>query len=264
MHPGYEVLIGDHAMAARGKRMLEALLRCPQQPPNVFRSSVYTGTRKVLMMYGAGLDSRRFALTQHLNKGGRAVIWDLGYWERDDHMRLSIDALHPVAKHLALAPPAPRSRFAFQLREDANPAGPILLIGLGVKSAALYKVNPMEWERRKAKELQQRFPGRTIKWRPKGTLYAEIPGTDLCRGGTIEEALQGCSLVVCRHSNVGVDACIAGVPVETEDGAALALYKGNPTPTVEQRTEFLRQLGWWNWKPEEAPHIWKWIERVLA
>lgn len=262
MHTGYEVLIGDHAMAARGKRMLEALLKC-RTAPRVVRSSVYTGTSRVLMMYGAGLESRRVALEKHLGNGGRAVIWDLGYWERDDHMRLAIDGLHPTAQHLALAP-ASGSRFTFKLREDADPAGPILLIGLGIKSAALYKVNPMEWERKKAKELQQRFPGRKIKWRPKGTLYAEIQGTELCRGGTIEEALKGCSLVVCRHSNVGVDACIAGVPVETEDGATLALYKGNPNPTAEQRTEFLRRLGYWNWKPSEAPDIWQWIERAVA
>lgn len=260
MHPKYEILIGDHSMAARGKRMLQALLAA--RTHDVVQSNVYTGTTTVLMMYGAGLESRRLALQQHLDGGGRAVIWDLGYWQRDDHMRLAIDGLHPTAAHLALAPPD-SSRFQFQLREDADPAGPILLIGLGVKSAALYKVRPMEWERKKARELQERFPGRKIKWRPKGTLYAEIPGTELCRGGTIEEALVGCSLVVCRHSNVGVDACIAGVPVETQDGAALALYKDNPNPTPAQRAEFLRRLGYWNWNPLEAPLIWDWIERAL-
>ena len=37
--------------------------------------------------------------------------------------------------------------------------------------------------------------------------------------GTIADVLNGCSVVVCRHSNVAVDACIAGVPVECEGGA---------------------------------------------
>lgn len=262
MHAGYEVLIGDHSMAARGKRILEAMLDTAR--PNTHRSPYYTGTRRVLMMYGAGLESRRLALEEHLRKGGRAVIWDLGYWDREEHMRLAIDGLHPTAAHLDLAPPAPASRRHHTLRNDADPNGPILLIGLGMKSAALYHVKVMEWERKKAAELRQRFPGRKIKWRPKGTLYAEIPGTQLCRDGSIEEALAGCSLVVCRHSNVGVDACIAGVPVETDDGAARALYHGNPNPSPDQRSEFLRKLGYWNWSPAEAASAWKWIEGALA
>jgi hypothetical protein len=31
------------------------------------------------------------------------ATWDIGYWSRDDSMRLSIDALHPLPDH---RPPA--------------------------------------------------------------------------------------------------------------------------------------------------------------
>ena len=63
-------------------------------------------------------------------------------------------------------------------------------------------------ELRKASELQQRFPGRSIIVRQK---RAQVP---------IDQALRGASLVVCHHSNCAVDAIIAGVPFECEDGAA--------------------------------------------
>jgi hypothetical protein len=255
---GAEILIGDGLMARRGKRMLAAMAAAA--PPGTITSAHYTGTRRLLMMYGAGLEQRRLALAKHRAAGGRVAVWDLGYWDRDDAMRLAVDSLHPTAEQLALAPDGCRRGHA--LREDANPAGPVMLVGLGRKSAALYRLQPMEWERKRLQVLKKRFPGRRILWRPKGRFEEQMPGTTYHYGLPIEAALRGCSLVVCRHSNVAVDACIAGVPVECEAGAALALYEGNPTPTVEQRLEFLRRLGWWNWRPSEASQAWDWIDMV--
>lgn len=259
MIDGWEILIGDGPMARRGVQIMQAMVDAA--PAGSLAAHRYTGRRRGLMIYGAGLHHRAQALRRHIAEGGRVAVWDLGYWDRDDAMRLSVDGLHPTADQLALAPAG--CRRTHDLREDGNQNGPILLIGLGHKSAELYGVRPMEWERRKLQELWQRFPGREILWRPKRPADGPLPGATMRTGMPIEDALRGCSLVVCRHSNVGVDACIAGVPVETEDGAARALYASNPAPTRAERAEFLRRLGWWNWRPTEAPQAWAWINRIM-
>lgn len=256
MIDGAEVLIGDVKMSKRGTQMLKAMLETA--PKGTVASSSYTGRYKLLMMYGAGLESRRLALEAHKAAGGSVAVWDLGYWDRDDAMRLAIDSLHPTADQLRLAPEG--SRRDHVLREDADPNGPILLVGLGVKSGRLYGLQTMEWEMNQMYRLRQM--GKEILWRPKGKQTPKLKGATLRHGMPIEEALKGCSLVVCRHSNVAVDACIAGIPVECEDGAAFTLYRNNPNPTREQRAEFLRRLGWWNWRPCEATDAWKWIMKA--
>jgi hypothetical protein len=65
----------------------------------------------------------------------------------------------------------------------------------------------------------------------------------------IQNVLRGASLVVCRHSNVAVDAVVAGVPFEAEDGAATWL-KGKPY-TIGNRLDFLRRLAYWQWHQGE-------------
>jgi hypothetical protein len=260
MDDGCEILIDDGTMSRRGRRMLDAMIAAA--PAGTVTSSRYTARHRLLMMYGAGLEPRRIALERHRAAGGRVIVWDLGYWEREEGgMRLSVDSLHPSAAQLAMAP-AEGTRYAVALREDAKASGPIMLVGLGTKSCALYGLQPMEWERTRFRKLLRQFPGRHILWRPKGRRFQALPGATLCHGVPVEDALRGCSLVVCRHSNVAIDACIAGVPVECDDGAARALYRGNREPTREQRAEFLRRLGWFNWQPGEAGEAWRWIERL--
>ena len=103
---------------------------------------------------------------------------------------------------------------------------------------------------------QMKREGRAAVLRPKKVRHATLP--------PIEEALKGKSLVVCRHSNVAIDACIAGVPVRCEDGAAFALYRDFERPTRDERLGFLRSLAWWNWKPSEAGEAWKYLISRLS
>ena len=146
------------------------------------------------------------------------------------------------------------------LREHADPAGPIILVGLGTKSRTY--LNDEDWESRTLARLEQRFPNRRILHRPKpGHGYTKLH----CERDTttpIAELLRGASLVVCRHSNVAVDAAIDGVPFECEDGAA-AWLTGKPF-TPEQRLDFLRRLAWWQWRVTEAPLAWAFIVATLA
>lgn len=246
---GAELLI-DEPMARRGLTMLGALAEC--MPNGSAVTDGYRGKHKLLVTYGVGLEQRMQARAAHLSRGGRVVMWDLGYWDREDAMRLSIDGFHPTAAMLERADGA--TRRIFTLRADADSEGHVLLIGMGRKSAQMLGLAPGSWEQSKHQTLAKRFPGREIRLRTKGDK----------RAGSIEDALKGCALVVCRHSNVAVDACIAGVPVECEDGAALALYGRDANPSPASRAEFLRRLSRWNWRPCEADQAWDWIQRITS
>ena len=255
----WEVLCDEH-LTRRATRFLEALARA--RSAAVTRE--YRGRSDVLVLYGAGNPARRRILENHRRGGGRAICWDIGYWARSEAMRLSIDGFHPSPAHLGRA--ASRSpRRDFALREDADAAGPILLVGYGPKSSPAYDLPPAsDWAFSKIKELKARVPAAQIAWRPKGPNGHAVAGATLRHGMPIADALRGCSLVVCAHSNVAVDACEAGVPVECSGGAALALYGENSCPAPAARREFLSCLSWFEWKPEEASAAVEWIEELLS
>jgi hypothetical protein len=122
-----------------------------------------------------------------------------------------------------------------------------------------------EWERKTLAALRAAYPGRRVVYRPKRPEQLDnLPVAT----APIEEVLKGASLVVCRHSNVAVDACIAGVPVVCEDGAAAALYGSDlrrpANPGGEERRQFLERLAWWQWKPSEAKLAWQFLLKVCG
>lgn len=259
MHESAEILI-DLPMVGKGQRMLAAL--ADTAPPGSISTRHYGGHHRVLVIYGPGEHRRRRITQTHRQLGGKVVMWDLGYFDRPEGMRMSVDTLHPTREQLLMSPLL--GRRTFQLREDADPDGPVLLVGLGEKSLAAYKLQPLQWERAAVERIQRRLPGREIVWRPKGPQVRSLAGVRPEAEGTIEDALRGKSLVVCRHSNVGVDAAVAGVPVWCDDGAAAALYGDGPAPTSAQRLQFLNRLSWWNWSPGEAAQCWEWIRRCVG
>lgn len=252
-----ELLI-DAPMIERGHLMLAALAAC--RPPGVIVSKSYRGSKRLLVVYGVGRPDRFEIRRRHLAAGGRVAMWDLGYWNRHESLRLSVDSLHPTAAQLAMAPDDSRPHPKV-LREDANPAGPVVLVGVGRKTSVMLGVAPMAWEAARLAEINTRFPGRKVLWRPKGSKFDLLPGAALRHGMPIEDVLRGASLVVCRHSNVAIDACIAGVPAECEDGAARAVFTDG-MPSRAARLQFLGRLGWWNWAPAEARGAWKWMREV--
>lgn len=196
----------------------------------------------LLMMWGVGRPGHSAHRDRAIHQGRKVVMWDLGY--KKGYYRLSIDHDHPW--RLFDQTPETGRTFPAELREDAG-EGPILLIGMGRKSKSY--LNSYNWESRKIGELKRRFPGVPIVVRPKPRA-----GDGATR---IEDALKGCRLVVCRHSNVAVDACIAGVPFECEDGAAFWLI--DKPFTTENRQRFLNKLAHWQYQPEEAKQAWEFI-----
>lgn len=195
-------------------------------------------------------------------------MWDLGYFSRQKqggYLRFSIDVDH-APPHLLDTTPDDPSRWLVHnlvLREDYKQEGHIILVGLGFKSRQ-YLALP-DWEKDKLQELRKRFPGRKVVYRPKPRRPYPHLSRELCvvnDTDRIEDILRGASLVVCRHSNVAVDACVAGVPFECEDGAAVWLRDKPYTPQIRQT--FLSKLCWWQWKAEEAHSAWKFVKTQLG
>lgn len=251
-----EILI-DSSMSPKGRRMLEAMAQTSPLP--VISSATYRGAGDLLMMYGNGHPVRRKWWLQHRQSGRPCVAWDLGYWDKDQGaMRMTVNDDH-THRLIRSEPGARWDARGVELRDDAGD-GPALVIGLGDKSCKALGIRPGSWERAAIDRL--RGEGRQVAFRPKkpGRVMPGVPSAT----GTIEEALAGKSFVVCRHSNVAVDACIAGVPVRCEDGAALALYRHGERPSKERRLEFLRSLAWWNWKPSEAQEAWNYLISRLS
>jgi hypothetical protein len=260
-------ILTDPAMFRRGRRMLEAMIAAAPMPVDV--RTRWSGTPCVLMVYGAGHPVRRPQQFANLRAGGRLVGWDLGYWDKkrgeDDAaaMRLTIDADHPH-KLIRPEPPERWDAAGIDLRDDFDPNGPVIVIGMGSKSHRMLGFDGPHWEAKALQRATQAHPGRPILYRPKRPHYPNPAGAwRRIDSVPIEDVLRGASLIVCRHSNVAVDACIAGVPVVCEDGAAAALYGSDVrqpiNPTREQRLQFLRSLAWWQWRPEEAAEAWTYL-----
>ena len=252
-------------MRHRQRVMLDAMAAAASQAGvQATPVAAYTGRARVVVTWGMGHPGRRPALLQHVRQGGRVVGWDLGYWHRDQHYRLTVDKDHPSGL-LRDMPPSRWDAAGITLREDYRAEVPIILVGMGEKSRVSLGYAGQRWEEQTFAALRRAYPHARILYRPK---RPEAFRFCAAAQGSIEEVLRGASLVVCNHSNVAVDACIAGVPVVCNDGAASALYGSdlvNPVhATREQRLVFLRRLAWWQWKPQEAPAAWNFIKHVIS
>lgn len=217
----------------------------------------YTGAAPWLVLWGVGRAEFLAARAKHLASGGRVIHWDMGYIGRgkvDAHCRVCIDDDHPW-RWFDRTPSDPSRLAAFdvRLREDADPRGRVIVACLGRKSVAMLGLP--RWNDLMVKGLRQRFPGVEI-------IRREKPTSRHVHVAPIEELLRGARLLVCRHSNCAIDAAIAGVPFECEDGAAYWLAQRDFTP--ENRLDFLRRLCWWQWRHDEAPQAWAFIKEMLC
>jgi hypothetical protein len=226
----------------------------------IVQTAEYEGNSDLLMLWGLGEESRSLACKKHLANGGRAILWDIGYFGREEgYARLSIDYWH--VQHLDITRPKPSrwQSLGIQVTDQSSQAGHIVLVGMGPKSHTYTK--EYEWEENKLAELRKRFPSRHIVFRPKPGKPIKALDCDVAAGGPIADVLRGASLVVCRHSNVAVDAVALGIPFECEDGAAKWL--SNKPYTEQTRQDFLHRLAWWQWLPSESVDAWKFILGII-
>lgn len=165
---------------------------------------------------------------------GRAVYVDLGYWGRrqggrwEGYHKLVINARHPSAYFRT-----PRHSPARALELGIRPApwrslgggGHILLAGMGDKAARAEGLQVEEWERWAIEEIR-RHTSRPIVYRPKPSWKRArpLPGAYYSpRDRDVVDDLRGCWAVVTHHSNVAVDALVAGIPAFCWAGVAACM-----------------------------------------
>lgn len=225
-----------------------------------------------IILYGLGAHDRIQYATR-----GKVIAFDAGYWDRklsltERKYRVSINGFHCPELVARIPSQGPQRWAATELKvaeSGGNPDGPIMLVGHGPKSV---RAGASGWSAAKAAEIRKTFPGHSVLYRPKPDRPAEQGvGADGLSFGPIENELKRVSFVVCRHSNVAVDACRAGVPVVCEDGAAASIYPNSlgeygSQPTYAERVEFLERLAWWQWSAAECASglFWDWLLRAIA
>ncbi len=136
---------------------------------------------------------------------------------------------------------------------------------MGAKGAAAEGFYPQQWERDTIGKLRL-FTDREIIYRPKPSdpLASPIPGTHFSKKTTtLEEDLASAWCVVTHHSNVAVDALLAGIPVFCVGGVAREMG----TPDLSQietphypndREQWAADLAYTQWSVPEmaAGHCW--------
>jgi hypothetical protein len=223
---------------------------------------------EVAVFYGFDPDLRAL-YAAYLAAGCKVVTVDLGYWARKQggaragYHKVSVNARHPTAYFQRRAHDA--GRFAAlgvpiaPWRNGSPLAGHVIVAGMSAKSAGVEGFRPEQWERATVARLAE-LTDRPIVYRPKPSWKEArpIPGTTFRPGlDDLPALLADCHAVVTHHSNVGVDALLAGVPVHAAEGVATRL--GLPALTdiedarrfAGDRHRFAADLAWCQWTPEE-------------
>lgn len=210
--------------------MAEGIARCGDFPM-IWNEQDYAVSMRsgldCVVFYGLEGNCRQI-LADH-SKAGTAVYVDLGYWGRREGGRwagfhkIVMNGRHPTSYFRSVKHPHDRiGRFHVGPKPWRENGSHILLAGMGDKGAWAEGYRPEEWERWAIAELRK-YTDRPIVYRPKpswktakpiaGTLYSP-------RDRDVQQDLADCWAVVTHHSNVAVDAIVAGVPAFCWAGVA--------------------------------------------
>lgn len=250
----FEILCAPAGVKYSNKASAWIAELCKHRPATARAVSKADGRADCLICYGPTSSASRQAIKRYQEK--MWVALDLGYWDRcrDDYpMRVSINSAHPD-EHLEDFGPARWDRRKVELRDDHDRDGHILVAGMGRKTAA--NAGCGDWDRNAQARAVRHWGARRVVFRPK-------PANRLVNlQNPVQDALRGAAYLVTRHSNVGVDAVLQGVPVATDFGAVRWLYGSGfdqPPAPYEKRLDFVRRLAWWNWRRSEIPEFWRFI-----
>lgn len=197
-------------------------------------------------------------------RGGHFVYIDLGWWNRKP-LGDVLGGFHKVVVDGREPGPYFRGNFATdRFAAHSLTAAPwradgrhVLLAGMSAKSARTRGYGPQEWERRTIEQIKA-VTNRPIVFRPKPswTEATPIPGTIFSPGDSpLGAALRDCWAVVTLHSNVAVDALLAGVPVNVAEGVAAEF--STPLAQIEAprmpdgREQLMADIAWQQWTPAE-------------
>ncbi len=229
----------------------------------------YRGLAQWLVMWGIGADQRSELRHHHIRNGGYVQLWDIGYFKREKirgYVKASINDDY-ATKWLDKTEPSPErwEELGLTLRDDYRPDGHIIVAGIGPKQRMYMKLSASAndcWEQKKMDEMKRRFPGRRIVYRPKPNRISPQLHCETDAKSDISDLLKGAALIVCMHSNVAVDAVLAGIPFESEDGVSTWL-RGKPY-THEVRLDFCQRLARWQYKAPETAKAWTFMRGLVG
>jgi hypothetical protein len=230
----------------------------------ILPSSRYHGSLEfdVAIFYGLAMGLNMVFRDYRQNR--RAIYIDLGYWGRrkrsrwDGYHKLVLNSRHPTAYFQRIRHPSDRfEAHHVQIRPWRTEGQHVLVVGMSAKAAQAENLQPHAWETKTIQRLQQ-LTDRPIIYRPKPNWPGARPidGALFQRDVPLEEALQDCHAVVAHHSNVAVDALLAGIPCICPGGAASVLSGHeleqieNP-PTPDGREQWAADLAYVQWSIEE-------------
>lgn len=240
-------------------------------------STTYRGSPQsdVAVFYGLALGCSRI-LADYRNSGRAAVYLDLGYWTRritnryDGFHKLVVNDRHPTAYLMAREhSPSRFQRHGVPLLPWRKDGRHIILAGMSAKAAMAEQLRPHSWEEQTIRRLRE-LTDRPIIYRPKPNWKAARPitGAAFDPDSPIEKLLKGCHAVVTHHSNVAVEALVAGVPVFCEKGAASLLSPSGlasiERPLMpENRAQWAHNLAWCQWSVAEMTegHAYRYLLR---
>lgn len=231
----------------------------------------YKGPKsKTAIFYGWAQGLRKI-FDDYSSTGRRAIYIDLGYWGRrkrtrfDGYHKFCLNSRHPTG-YFQNRPKAPARFRALGL--DIKPwrkgGSDIIIAGMSAKAAAAEGFQPNQWERAMIARLRK-ITDRPLIYRPKPNWLGAkpLPGTIFQKDVDIETALRQAHAVVTHHSNVGIDALIAGVPVFSQEGAASVLAEANLGSIDEPwypdgREQFCHDLAWTQFSVDEMRSGYAW------
>lgn len=242
---------------------LESMTTAAGSRSEVRKTQAYQRGSDVLLLWGIGAVEQSAAARRQLSDGGRVVSLDVGY-DRDppgkDRMfRFSLDDPHPQ-RWLDQTPDSAHA-WSRDVIKEPTLGTRILIVDMGPKAVQQYGIS--DWARTAVRSLEARgFCKSSMIHRPKPrNPFVPIPGVAHDTASSISSLLRKSSLVVTHHSNVGIEAIIHGVPVETEDGAAA--WMRDKLWTYENRVSFINRLSRWQSRPSHARDAWRFLEGFL-
>lgn len=244
--------------------MVQGIRKCGDEP--ILRTSTsYRGVppTRIAIFYGLALGLARIK-SDYERSGRTAVYCDLGYWTRriasrhDGFHKVAVNDRHPTAYLMRINHTPERfERHGVAIQPWREEGRHILVAGMSAKAAVAEQLHASRWEERTIGKLKH-LTRRPIIYRPKPNWHGAraIAGATFDRDTPLREVLKNCHAVVTHHSNVAVDALMAGVPVFCEKGVAslfspLGLESIEKPLMPEGREQWAWNLAWTQWNLQE-------------
>lgn len=220
--------------------------------------------KRVAVFYGMRPPLDRL-IPEAREDGRKSVYIDLGYWGRHDGGRwrgfhkVSVNGRHPTEYFMRREHDDIRAKaLGLKLEPWKKGGRHILVVGMSGRSCAIDGYQPNQWERETIARLKE-VTDRPIIYRPKPSWLGAVPLEGASYSPKMQqlaEVLAGCHAVVTHHSNVAVDALVAGIPAFCWEGIATPLSLQDlariEAPLYsEARTRWLNAATYCQWSVAE-------------